>query len=104
MTDQEKEDLAEACRHSGLYCLGCEECRHQCPQGLPIPDLMRAYMYTYGYRDAVKGKKVLGYLNIPESPCTECSECLVNCRMQFNVEAKIKDIIRLKHVPADFLT
>jgi uncharacterized protein len=104
MTDQEKEDLAEACRHSGLYCLGCEECRHQCPNGLPIPDLMRAFMYTYGYRDAVKGKKVVDYLPVSESPCGECAECNVNCRMQFDVRAKIEDIVRLKNLPADLLT
>ena len=55
MTDQERKDLAEACQSSGLYCLGCEECK-------------------------------------------------VNCSMQFNVEARIKDIVRLKQVPPDFLT
>ena len=104
MTDQERKDLAEACQSSGLYCLGCEECRHQCPHDLPIPDLMRAYMYTYGYKDAAKGRKVLNYLNIPVSPCNDCTECKVNCSMQFKVEARIKDIVRLKQVPPDFLT
>jgi predicted aldo/keto reductase-like oxidoreductase len=104
LTDQEKSDLADACRSHGLYCLGCEECRHQCPHNLPIPDLMRAFMYTYGYRDAAKARKVLNYLDLPDSPCNDCAECQVNCTMNFNVEARIKDIIRLKQVPLDFLS
>jgi predicted aldo/keto reductase-like oxidoreductase len=104
LTDVEKKDLTEACESSGLYCLGCEKCRNQCPRELPIPDLMRAYMYTYGYKDAAKGRKVLNYLEIPGSPCNECDQCHVNCTMQFNVADRIKDIVRLKEIPSDFLT
>ncbi|MEI2698194.1 MAG: aldo/keto reductase [Microthrixaceae bacterium] len=50
MTDAERQDLAGAAKLSGLYCQQCGTCAPQCPQDLPIPDLMRGYMYAAGYR------------------------------------------------------
>jgi uncharacterized protein len=104
MTEQEKSDLAEAVRTPGMYCLGCEKCRPRCPRNLPIPDLMRAYMYTYGYRKPAQGRKVLDVLSLDDQPCADCPECRVKCTLDFDVSAKIKDIMRLRNVPPAFLT
>ena len=49
ITDQEKKDLLIAGAEKGLYCTGCTNCLSTCPMNLPVPDLMRAYMYAYGY-------------------------------------------------------
>src|SRR5512139_2354624 len=50
MTKAEKESLRGATLQAGLYCQGCGSCTTQCVKQLPIPELMRAYMYLYGYR------------------------------------------------------
>lgn len=51
LNDAEKKDLQKEASLPGLYCQGCRECLGQCVARLPIPDLMRAYMYVYDYRD-----------------------------------------------------
>ncbi len=103
MNDQEVKDLQASCQTPGLYCLGCEACKLQCPQKLPIPDLMRAYMYTYGYKDVSKARVLLDRLSINEKPCENCSTCVVKCTKGFDVVDRINDISRLKNIPAEFL-
>lgn len=88
----------------GLFCPGCNDCIDQCKLKLPIPNLMRAYMYTYGYRDAKLGKELLATLEIPENACTDCKVCSVQCKKGFHVSERIKDIIRLQDVPSGFLS
>jgi ferredoxin len=70
---------------------------------VPVPELMRAYMYAYGYKDLALSKQVLNDLNIGDDVCQNCNECLVQCPDGFNVAEKTKDIIRLKQVPDDLL-
>ena len=47
-SSDEKDFLAMAATQTGLYCQGCSQCVSSCPANLPIPDLMRAYMYEIG--------------------------------------------------------
>ncbi|MBA7576720.1 hypothetical protein ES708_18561 [subsurface metagenome] len=103
MNDQEVKDLQASYQTPGLYCLGCEACKPQCPQKLPITDLMRAYMYTYGYKDVSKARVLLDRLSINEKPCENCSTCVVKCTKGFDVADRINDISRLKNIPAEFL-
>lgn len=103
MTDKEKQDLEAACLSPGLYCLGCHECRKQCPFNLPVPDLMRAYMYAYGYKSPSMGKKVIHDLRLKESPCKKCNTCRVNCTAGFDIREKVTDIMRLRDIPDEFL-
>ena len=42
-------------------------------------------------------------LNLPARVCGDCSECLVNCSSGFNVSAKIRDVVRLREVPSEFV-
>jgi hypothetical protein len=103
LTDSEKKDLQKEASLPGLYCQGCRKCLGQCPEHLPIPDLMRAYMYTYGYRNLGLAQDLVLSLNLPSRVCVDCSDCLVKCSIGFNVSGKIRDVVRLKDIPSTFV-
>jgi len=102
LTKEEQEDLNLQGSIPGLYCLGCETCTGQCPKGLPIPDIMRAYMYTYGHRNLGAAQDLLLSLDVPSDPCRDCQDCPVKCARGFDVADRISDVIRLKDVPTSF--
>jgi len=103
LSKQEKFDLFMKEGQGSLYCQQCEVCLPQCKQKLPIPDLMRAYMYTYGYQNPKDAQHLLSTLNLPENPCQDCNLCTIKCTSGFNIQDKIKDISRLRDVPTEFL-
>ena len=103
LTQSEKNHLRRATLFSGLYCQGCGQCLGQCAKQLPIPDLMRAYMYVYGYRNLVEAQDLLFSLNLPSDLCGDCSSCPVKCLNRWNVSARIQDVVRLREVPSDFI-
>ncbi len=103
LTESEKRDLQKEVSVSGLYCQGCRQCLDQCPEHLPIPDLMRAYMYTYGYRNITHAQDLILSLNLPDKVCEDCFTCSVKCSSGFNVSAKIRDVARLRDVPMEFV-
>jgi uncharacterized protein len=88
---------------AGLYCQGCEQCLDPCLQNLPIPELMRSYMYGHAYRNREAAQSLLLGLDLPTSPCGECDTCPVVCAKGFDVRARIRDIVRLRDVPREFL-
>lgn len=100
----EKEYLAALCNEEGLYCQQCGKCLDQCPEKLPIPDLMRAYMYAYGYKYAQLSKETLEELNLPKDICANCDTCQVNCPSGFNVGRKIAAIAPVRDMPTEFLS
>jgi predicted aldo/keto reductase-like oxidoreductase len=100
----EKSQLERIRMTAGLYCQGCEECLESCPQKLPIPDLMRSYMYLYGYRNLGEAQDLLLSLNLPSQLCQDCSPCPVKCMSGFDVSARIRDVVRLREVPPEFLS
>jgi len=104
LTEAEKKDLLLASNETGLFCTGCTKCVPACPMNLPVPDLMRAYMYAYGYSNPGLAYSLLGELGTSDNPCKGCEVCRVECTKSFNVKEKIADISRLVNVPADFLT
>jgi predicted aldo/keto reductase-like oxidoreductase len=103
ITESEKKDLLIAAAETGLYCTGCTKCLQDCPKNLPVPDLMRAYMYAYGYSNPGMAYSLLGELGTNDNPCKDCNTCQVNCTKNFNIREKIADISRLVNVPEDFL-
>jgi predicted aldo/keto reductase-like oxidoreductase len=103
LTDEEKKSLQKQAFLPSFYCQGCRQCLGQCPERLPIPDLMRAYMYTYGYRNLALAQDLVLSLDVPNHVCEDCSDCRVMCPSGFNVSAKIRDVIRLKKVPSEFI-
>ena len=103
LNDREKVELLKAASLQGYYCQGCRECVGQCLQKLPIPDLMRAYMYTYGYRNLAMAQDLVLSLSLPKGVCEDCSTCPVACPSGFNVPAKVRDVARLRDVPTEFI-
>ncbi len=106
LTEQEIKDLRlnEEPEHGSLYCAGCQECLAQCPKGLPIPDLMRAYMYTYGYRNLEKAQHLVDSMDLQSNVCDDCITCSVECATGIQVAKRIKDVIRVKDIPNDFIS
>lgn len=104
MTTQEEADLTIGKSQGGLYCQGCEHCVPMCPKGLPIPDIMRAYMYLYGYRDDQQARSLLTSLDLPENLCAECSSCSAVCRKGFALSERITDVVRLTRVSEELLS
>ena len=103
-TDQDKQDILVAGIQPGLFCSGCGECLKSCPGNLPVPDLMRAYMYAYGYSNPSQAYSLLSEIDAGCDPCRNCtSACVVKCSRNFNVKERISDISRLVNVPVDFL-
>ena len=99
MNDQERNDLKEFSHKAiftSLFCYGCGECVAQCPQKLPIPDTMRAYMYTYGYNNREKALNTLSKLDISPSACSDCAACSVRCKHNFAVRERMADMCRMK--------
>ena len=103
LSQAEKGNLRRATLQSGLYCQGCGTCLTTCVKQLPIPDLMRAYMYLYGYRNLVEAQDLLYSLNLPANPCGDCGSCSVRCLNQWNVSERLRNIVRLRDVPSEFI-
>jgi predicted aldo/keto reductase-like oxidoreductase len=104
LNEAEKRDLQKEASLPGLYCQGCRECLGQCAAGLPIPELMRAYMYVYDYRNLEMARDLVVSLGLPSGVCGEgCSRCPVRCSVGFNVREKIRDIVRIRQIPPEFI-
>jgi predicted aldo/keto reductase-like oxidoreductase len=103
LTEAEKNDLKKDASVTGLCCHGCGRCLPQCRAGLPIPDLMRAFMYAYGYRQPVLAQNIVASLVLPDHVCDDCSTCPIECWNQWNIKGKVCDILRLKDGLSGFL-
>jgi predicted aldo/keto reductase-like oxidoreductase len=102
LTSQELKDLRLGEQVAGLYCQQCRRCVPGCPKGLPIPDLMRSYMYAYGYRNLQAAHELVGSLDLAENPCGSCASCTAVCAKGFDIADRVRDISRLRAVPGDF--
>jgi aryl-alcohol dehydrogenase-like predicted oxidoreductase len=103
LSPEDAQTLVEPAKVAGLYCQGCDECLGPCPAGLPIPELMRSYMYGHAYRNREAAQSLLLALDLPPAPCDDCDSCPVVCAKGFDVRARIRDIVRLRQVPKEFL-
>jgi predicted aldo/keto reductase-like oxidoreductase len=103
MSDEEKTFITAYNNSASLYCSGCRTCIPQCPKNIPIPELMRSYMYTYGYRDPGLAQDEINTLPLAELPCNLCDTCSVTCTNGFAVRERIADVWRVKQVPREFI-
>jgi predicted aldo/keto reductase-like oxidoreductase len=103
LTKPEKAHLQRMLSMTSLYCQGCDKCLSSCRQNLPIPDLMRAYMYLYGYRNLGAAQDLVSSLRLPAQVCGDCASCPVQCVSGFPVSSRIRDVVRLQEVPPEFL-
>lgn len=92
LTPAEIKDLKLDTKTGGLYCQQCGTCLGQCRRGLPIPTLMRGYMYAYGYRNMDLAKDVVAEMGVPKDPCGNCESCPVKCTMRFDVKARVSSV------------
>jgi len=102
LTDDEKRSLEEP-KVVGFFCQGCDKCLEPCVQNLPIPDLMRSFMYAHAYRNRVAAQSLLLDLDLPQTLCDDCGQCPVRCVKGFDVRQRIRDVARLRGVPREFL-
>lgn len=101
-SDEEAVLLAQA-ECQGLYCNACNNCAPGCSKQLPIPELMRAYMYAYGYGNLAMASELLAETAVSQDPCAGCDSCTASCVRGFNLRDKITDVTRLANVPYDML-
>jgi aryl-alcohol dehydrogenase-like predicted oxidoreductase len=105
LSENENNYLASLREKETLFCQQCGKCSKECPEKLPIPDIMRAYMYTYGYKYAQLSKETLAELKLPADVCSSCRNgCKVSCPSGFNVAQKIAAIKPVLTIPDVFLT
>jgi predicted aldo/keto reductase-like oxidoreductase len=102
ITPQELKDLHFGEQVAGLYCQQCGQCVAGCPKGLPIPDLMRGYMYAYGYRNLQAAHELVGSLDFEGEACGSCGSCSAVCAKGFDIADRVRDISRMRNVPGDF--
>lgn len=102
LTPADLRDLRLGEQVAGLYCQHCGHCVAGCPKSLPLPDLMRSYMYAYGYRNLQAAHELVGSLDLPEDPCGSCASCSAVCVKGFDIAGRVRDISRLRAVPGDF--
>lgn len=103
LTEEEQKYIAWLQGEQMMFCQQCETCVGQCTHHLPIPDIMRAYMYTYGYKYPSLSKETLLELGLNMDMCNNCSSCNISCPSGFNVAQKIKSISPVLQVPDEFL-
>ncbi|MCJ7613025.1 MAG: aldo/keto reductase [Candidatus Aminicenantes bacterium] len=95
LTPQEITDLKQDTKTGGLYCQQCSRCLPQCPRGLPIPTLMRGYMYAQGYRNMDLAKDVVAEAGVAGNPCGNCEGCAVTCAMRFDIKSRVTSVSAL---------
>lgn len=104
LTPEEQADLTNGKPQGSLYCPGCGQCIPGCPKRLPIPDIMRAYMYTYGYSNLEMAHSLLKEMNIQNNPCGDCIQCNAICSEGFNISERVRDVTRLTQLPVEFFS
>lgn len=103
LTDREREHLAMASEQTGLYCTGCDRCTHSCIKQLPVRDMMRAYMYAFGYHQAAKAHELVTELQPGKDPCAGCDECTIPCSQQFDLKKRMTRIAQVTDLPEAFM-
>jgi predicted aldo/keto reductase-like oxidoreductase len=66
---------------SSVYCRMCGSCHGQCPEGLPVANILRYLTYAEGYGQFSLGREK--FLSLPEElqqvRCGDCTICSVQC-------------------------
>jgi uncharacterized protein len=63
------------------FCRMCGSCKGQCPNELPVPDMVRFVMYADGYGQFALGRENFLRLSAEERQvrCSDCATCSVHC-------------------------
>jgi len=94
LTPEEKRDLKleKGLGLAGLFCQQCRQCQDQCPAGLEIPGLMRAYMYAFGHNKPDKALETLSGWSSAGLACRNCAACTVQCALGFDVRNRALEL------------
>jgi hypothetical protein len=60
-------------------------------------------MYAYGYRQPALVQELVVSLGLPRRVCKDCSSCPIECLNRWKVGGKVRDIVRLRDLPSEFL-
>jgi len=73
------------------YCRACHQCDGQCPQGLPVADVIRFASYTDFYGQYTVGRE--RFLELPERlqkvRCEDCGACAIRCPNGVRVQERL---------------
>jgi hypothetical protein len=63
------------------FCRMCGQCAGQCPQGLPVADMVRFVMYADGYGQFPLGREHFLRMSAEHQAvrCGQCPNCIVKC-------------------------
>ena len=63
------------------FCRMCGTCTGQCPQGLPVGDMVRFVMYADGYGQFPLGREHFQRMSAEHQAvrCDQCPTCVVQC-------------------------
>lgn len=104
LTEEERASLIPDSQSKGMSCDGCEACIPTCKhRSAHLPDVMRAYMYAYGYGASLHARNVLDETAENMQLCLSCEECTAHCAKGLPIGERLRDIYRLAHVPREFL-
>jgi len=97
LTPEESSDLklGTSLGLAGLYCQQCRQCLPQCPSGLAIPVLMRAYMYAFGHNKPHKASETLKGWSPAGLACRNCAACTVRCAQGFDIRSRTEELADL---------
>jgi predicted aldo/keto reductase-like oxidoreductase len=76
----------------GSYCAPhCGACLDQCPEDLPIPDVLRHRMYFEDYGNEKEALRLYGALERNASVCASCSApCLGSCPIGISIQDRMR--------------
>ena len=96
-TPAEARDLRDVARsaHAGLFCQQCGHCRSQCPLGVEVPTLMRAYMYAVGHARPDKARMTLRDFSPGDICCVDCHHCTVQCALGMDIQPRALEMVQL---------
>jgi ferredoxin len=91
-TEAEKKTLAAQLEFiRPLYCRACGSCSGQCPQGLPVADILRYLMYSEGYGQFALGREQFKQLpaQLASVRCDACPTCSIDCPNGVHVRDRV---------------
>jgi ferredoxin len=69
----------------------CGKCEGECPQGLPVADMVRFVMYADGYGQFPLGRENFLRMSAEHRNvrCSDCAACAVHCPNGVHVAARL---------------
>ena len=73
------------------FCRMCGKCEGECPQGLPVADMVRFVMYADGYGQFPLGRENFLRMSAEHRNvrCSDCAACAVHCPNGVHVAARL---------------